>query len=301
MKTENKFVLFCILTTQIGECSRCFIDLMITHRKDEPNDMIKTQHAFLYIGIIFTFASCLFIYRVFKEFSWKIFRRGGAKRSIRELYKKFQRFRAVNLLDTQSSTLIFLLFIMYLDTVRKDGAWVFIMFLLCDIISSRYLIKYLKREDSVGVIISIIARLVVLIWWLTVLGVYFKCYIEYNESRARTAPWWNMERLPDLSSVVGSYRGLSCLAPGTSYDSRTLHLIIISSLMAVGFRIVSLVFAALRVKRFNRGLRDVFYAKKRSVENNEVQDGGDDINNSGHRISEQYERQYMPPPLPTGS
>lgn len=252
---ENKYLLFCMVATQTLECSRGLIDVFL----DKGGTLLFERQALMYLTIAFMVVGWIFLRPVYRMFGWKIFRQGGAKKTIRNMYKMYQRYRAANFLDIQSSFLIFIIFFFYLDVVRWHGYWVFICFFLCDISASRFMLKYLKREDMKGVIISVVAKLFVITWWVLVIYYYLSCFNRYRESRELTASWWELGYVPELMSVYESYNGLSCLAPGTVHDDRTLEVLAINFGQALLFRFGSLVITVFVCRDFGKGLRDVFY------------------------------------------
>lgn len=262
LSSENKYLLFCMVATQTLECARGLVDIALDTTSSNKTTIATVRTAMMYITVVIMVAGWVFLRPVYRMFGWKIFRQGGAKKSIRNMYKNYQRYRAANLLDIQSSFLIFLIFFLYLDVVRWHGYWVFICFFLCDIQASRYMLKYLKREDLRGVIISVAAKVFVITWWVLVIYYYMSCFERYETSRALTGSWWQLGYVPELSSVYDSYNGLSCLAPNTVHDARTLEVLAINFAQALLFRFASLVISVFVCKDFGKGLRDVFYPPK---------------------------------------
>ena len=161
-------------------------------------------------------------------------------------------------------------------------------------LSSRYTVKYLKREDKAGVFLCLAVKVVVTGYWIALLGKSALCYSSYAESRRRTADWFN-ERAPDLMSVYHSYDGLPCIAPQTTFDDRTLELIAVNLAQAIVFRLLSALFALLCMRNFGHGLKEVFYKKQleREILGRNTGDhsvplrdgeymGGDDEGSAGH-------------------
>ena len=260
VKSENKFLLFIMVLTQAASCLRCVLDLVLEPGFESVSVRQQIRNALMYLAIVCMVISWLFIRPVYKLFGWKIFRKGGARRVIRQLYKMYQRYRAVNLLDIQSSTILFLASILYIGTARDTYGWVFAAFVICDALSSRYMVKYLKREVRAGVVLCLSVKVVVTAYWVALLSNSAMCYFSYAESRRRTAGWF-AERAPDLMSVYHSYNGLSCIAPGTAFDDRTLELIAINLCQAIIFRLLTAVFSLLCMRNFGHGLKEVFYKK----------------------------------------
>lgn len=261
LKDENKFLLGCMVATQTLECARGLLDIALEPGGTEDDTMRNIRTGIMWAAVVVMVCGWVFLRPVYRVFGWKIFRQGGAKKSIRNMYKMYQRYRAANLLDIQSSFLIFLIFFLYLDVVRWHGYWVFICFFLCDIQASRYMLKYLKREDMRGVIISVCCKLFVISWWGYVIYTYILCYNRYADSRSATMSWWLLGYVPELLSVYDSYNGLSCLAPHTVHDARTLEVLAINFGQAMLFRFGSLIVSIFVCRNFGKGLRDVFYVR----------------------------------------
>lgn len=261
LKDENKFLLGCMVATQALECGRGLLDIALEPGGTEDDTMRNVRTGIMWAAVVVMVCGWVFLRPVYRLFGWKIFRQGGAKKSIRNMYKMYQRYRAANLLDIQSSFLIFLIFFLYLDVVRWHGYWVFICFFLCDIQASRYMLKYLKREDMRGVIISVACKLFVISWWIYVIFTYITCYTRYETSRSVTEPWWLLGYVPELTSVFDSYNGLSCLAWHTVHDARTLEVLLMNFAQAMLFRIGSLIVSIFVCRNFGKGLRDVFYTR----------------------------------------
>lgn len=259
LRDENKFLLFCMVATQALECARGLLDIALEPTGSETDTMRTVRTVMMWLTVVVMVCGWAFLRPVYRLFGWKIFRQGGAKKSIRNMYKMYQRYRALNLLDIQSSFLVFLIFFLYLDVVRWHGYWVFICTFLCDIQASRYMLKYLKREDLRGVLISVACKLFVISWWVVVFYTYVDCYNRYSASRKETESWWILGYVPDLMSVYDSYNGLSCLAPGTAHDARTMEVLAVNLGQALIFRIGSLIVSYFVTRNFGKGLRDVFY------------------------------------------
>lgn len=264
LRDENKYLLFCMVATQTLECLRGLIDVVLEPADTESTAMRNARTYMMWATIAVMVVGWAFLRPVYKLFGWKIFRQGGAKKSIRSMYKMYQTYRALNLLDIQSSFMLFVIFFLYLDVVRWHGYWVFFCFFLCDIQASRYMLKYLKREDMKGVLLSVCCKLFVISWWCLVIAVYFTCYNRYEESRQLTGSWWQLGYVPDLLSVYESYNGLSCLAPYTTHDARTLEVLVANLGQALMFRVGSLVVSIFVCRNFHKGLRDVFYRQSSS-------------------------------------
>lgn len=264
VRFENRYLLFCMVVTQFIEIVRCLMDVILDPERDAGirSGVGAVRLVLVVAGSLFMFASWVLVRPVYKLFGWRIFRRGGARRSVRDMYKMFQRFRAMNLLDIQGSFVLFFVFVAYMDVARTD-IWVFALLSVCEIMASRFLIKYLKREDLIGVLLTLVCKLVALVWWVIVATMYFSCYLRFSDSVRGTEEWWSLARVPDLQSVFSSYAGRECLASHTIHDARTLELVAQTLLEAVVFRLISTVFAILVSRNFNRGLRDLFYKKKR--------------------------------------
>jgi hypothetical protein len=259
LRDENKFLLFCMVATQTLECARGLLDIALEPTGSETDGMRTARTIIMWVTVVVMVCGWAFLRPVYKLFGWKIFRQGGAKKQIRNMYKVYQRYRALNLLDIQSSFLIFLIFFLYLDVVRWHGYWVFIVTFLCDIQASRYMLKYLKREDLKGVLLSVVSKLFVIIWWAIVIKTYLTCYDRYTESRELTASWWLLGYVPELNSVYDSYNGVSCLAPNTMHDARTMEVLMVNFGQALVFRFGSLIVSIFVCRNFGKGLRDVFY------------------------------------------
>lgn len=260
---ENRYLLFCMIATQFIEVVRCVLDVALETLTEETEKYFAARYVLVFMGAGFMIASWLLVRPVYKLFGWRIFRRSGAKRSVRDMYKMFQRFRAMNLLDIQSAAVLMVVYIAYLDVAQSD-VWVFVLLCICEIMASRFLIKYLKREDMTGVVITLVCKFVAMAWWIVVGIMYLECYSRFNTSSQETKSWWLLARVPDLQSVLSSYRGRECLAPHTVHDDRTLELIIQTLLEAVLFRIASTALAVVVCRNFHKGLRDLFYTKKRA-------------------------------------
>lgn len=262
LKDENKFLLGCMVATQALECGRGLLDIALEPAGTENDTTRTVRTGIMWTAVVVMVCGWVFLRPVYRLFGWKIFRQGGAKKSIRNMYKMYQRYRAANLLDIQSSFLIFLIFFLYLDVVRWHGYWVFICFFLCDIQASRYMLKYLKREDMRGVLISVGCKLFVISWWIYVIFTYITCYNRYETSRETTAAWWVLGYVPELTSVFDSYNGLSCLAWNTVHDARTLEVLLMNFGQALLFRFGSLIISVFVCRNFGKGLRDVFYQQR---------------------------------------
>lgn len=257
LRNENKYQLFCMLITQLLECARGLGDSVLEPKSEnEVNRPIR--EGLMYAALALCLISGVLVRPVYKVFGWAIFRRGGAKHSTRQMYKRFQLFRALNRLDVQSSFMIFIIFILYLDTIQRNW-WVFAVLGICDIIASRSMVRCLKQESKAGFYVSTLAKLYVTIYWIVVLVDYEACYERYELSREVTTPWWTMDRAPDFQSVYASYNGLSCLAPLTVHDARTKEVIILNFVQALLFRLGSIVASTFVLRNFGKGLKGVFY------------------------------------------
>jgi len=118
VRSENKYQLLCMLATQLLEVARGLVDAILERPTDgaaETNRRVREN--FMYAAGVLFFISLVLIKPVYGTIGWRIFRRGGAKRTVRQMYKWYQRYRAFNRLDVQSSFLLFLIFILY------SGAW----------------------------------------------------------------------------------------------------------------------------------------------------------------------------------
>ena len=259
--------------------------------------MIKmVREIVMFAACAMMFGSWCFLRPLYKSFGWKIFRVGGAKKEIREMYKTFQKYRALNLLDIQSSFMFFVLLFLYLRIGRFDY-WAFFCMFLCDVQASRYMLKYLKREDMTGVAVSVISKLFVVSWWIVVLQDYVGCFNRYATSRKTTAPWFTPTNssfgyAPDLNSVVASYAGTNCISPQTLHDSRTLEVLLINFGQAAVFRVGSIFVSVFVCRNFNRGLRDVFYVRPKEDKDRElINDSRDDDNEKkyGEYSDEEYD------------
>lgn len=258
--TENKYQLLCMLVTQFLECSRGLVDTLL-EEADSP-DAAKRREINKWLMIcasVLFLVSCSVVYPVYQSFGWRSFRRAGAKRSVLQMYKMYQRFRALNRLDVQSSFLLFIIFLGYLAETESQGAWVWICLFLTDSIASRAMVKYLKQEDMRGVIISVIAKTFVVIWWIVVVVQYLGCYERYTDSLARTKGWFDGPFYPDLKSVADSYNGVNCLAPKTFHDARTFEVMVLNLVQALVFRFSSVGIAYVVVRNFGKGLKHALY------------------------------------------
>jgi hypothetical protein len=213
------------------------------------------------------------------------------------MYKKFQTYRALNLLDIQSSFMLFVILFLYLR-VQNFDYWAFFCMFVCDIQASRYMLKYLKHEDITGVVVSIIAKLFVVSWWAAILNSYQTCYSNFNNSRAATTTWFtptntSFQFAPDLNTVVASYAGKSCISDLTIHDARTSEMIYLNFGQAVLFRVGSIVVSIFVCKNFGRGLKDVFYTRESSDSERELV-GGSLNNDSEKRYGEHSDEEYDP-------
>jgi hypothetical protein len=281
VRSENKYLLSIMVVTQLLENGRGLLDV-ISEQLEEgrglaiqaatgidldeaPLGLIQAREAIIGISFILMFCGFAFLRPMYKKFGWRIFRRGGAKRQIREMYKTFQRYRACNLLDIQSSFLLFIIYVMYLEIVTWNYYWVIFVMFISDVLASRAMVMFMKQENPRGFALCIVAKLSVIIWWVCVIVTYVDCFLRYRDSRYDTIPFFerikeeDWVRAPDLLSVYNSYNGLSCIRSITSHDSRTMELVAMNFAQALIFRIISF-FLAYRVYRnFGQGLVEVFY------------------------------------------
>jgi hypothetical protein len=251
VKSENKYQLAVMFLTQALECGRNLVDF------DLAFGPLKTVRIVLmFMAIVFMLLTAAFLYPLYKTFGWNVFRRGGAKPQLRLYYKTFQQYRAVSRLDVQSSFLLFAVFIFYLD---RRKWYVLITLWVCDIMASRLMIKYLKRECRVGVLLSVTAKIYMFAYWMVVVNDYRTCYDEYTDSRAATAKYWTEPRVPLLTSVYDNYEGLECLAAGTHHDFRVAEMVWLNLGQAVLFRVASLILSVRVWMNFGRGVKGMFY------------------------------------------
>jgi hypothetical protein len=257
VRSENKYQLFCMLVTQAFEVTRAIADTLL-ETNAEMKQRAALRESLAYISLVLLVISAFLIRPLYKEFGWTVFRRGAVKHSVRRMYKTYQLFRAFNRLDVQSSALLFLIFGLYMSFVQTQGAWVMITLLLCDLIASRSMVRYLKREDYVGVIVSVVAKSFVVAWWILVLVDYLNCIELFRTARDETARYFSMNPYPDMRSIALSYPGQDCLAPQTRYDDRTVEVIALNLGQALFFRVASLVIAYRVVQNFGQGLKPIF-------------------------------------------
>lgn len=258
VKTENKYQLSCMIVTQVLEVTRALFDTWF-----ETNPALKgratPREVLAYGSLGLLVVSGALIPPLYKQFGWSIFRRGGVLKPVRERYKIYQMFRAFNRLDVQSSTLLFIVFGLYLQFVWKGGWWIFVCILICDVLASRYMVRYLKREIAAGFYVTLVSKTFVVIWWLLITAEYISCRSRYLSSLADSASFWEMNPYPAFESVRNTYNGASCLAPHTRHDDRTLELILLNLAQAVLFRVGSMVYGFRVAARFGGGLKTVFY------------------------------------------
>lgn len=295
LRDENKYLLFAMFATQTLECGRGLLDTFL-ERSLENQGIRYAREALMFAACGVMVCSWMFLRPLYKQFGWKIFRVGGAKREIRQMYKTFQKYRALNLLDIQSSFMLFIIFFMYLN-VKNFDYWAFFCMFLCDIQASRYMLKYLKHEDMTGVIISVVSKLFVVSWWTVILNTYLDCFNSFNNSRKATAAWFtptnsSYEYAPDFGSVISSYTGATCISTMTQHDARTLEMIILNFAQAAVFRVGSILVAVLVCRNFKRGLRDVFYTRSKEESSRELTDSGRPLNDDAMTEDEKRYGQY---------
>ena len=258
VRTENKYQLFCMLATQLLEVLRALFDTWF-----ETNPALKDRKAareFLaYSSLVLLVCSAVLVRPLYKQFGWSIFRKGGVLKPVREAYKGYQMFRAFNRLDVQSSTLLFIIFGMYLAMLQGANWWSFLVVLGCDVLASRWLVKYIKHENNIGFYVSFAAKAYVVIWWVVLCVEFVECRRRYWDSLIDTRPYWDMNPYPDLVSVRATYNGVKCLAPMTRHDDRTLELIFLNLAQALAFRLMSMIYGVAVARRFGTGLKQVFY------------------------------------------
>lgn len=298
VKHENKYLLFCMIATQALECFRGLVDVILEAEDVENAGMRILREVVMILACITMFGSWAFLHPVYKKFGWHIFRRGGAKKNVREMFKTYQRFRAFNRLDVQSSALLFVIFACYLSYARGVGVWVFIVMAVLDIASSGYLVKYYKREDKFGVLCSIAGKLFVVVWWLCVLQKYWLCYSRFGDSMDRTIPWLKLDAPVDFSSIRLTYNGVSCLADSTTHDARTQEVVIITLVQALLFRFFSLGVSFFVYRNFGKGMKDIFYTTQTAAQIAAAKAGKPPNSTSEMKL---VEEQQMPPPEPESS
>jgi hypothetical protein len=295
LRDENKYLLFAMFATQTLECGRGLLDTFLERSQENPA-IRNTREIFMYCACGAMVGSWLFLRPLYKQFGWKIFRVGGAKKEIRQMYKTFQQYRALNLLDIQSSFMLFVIFFLYLSVENFDY-WAFFCMFLCDIQASRYMLKYLKHEDFTGVLISVVSKLFVVSWWTVILNTYLSCFNRFNDSRAATQEWFTPTNTsfgyaPDLGSVADTYAGTSCISSHTQHDARTLEMLLLNFSQAAVFRIGSIIVGFVVCRNFRRGLRDVFYVRAPSESERELNTAVNAESESEKRYGEYSDEEY---------
>ncbi|RNF26855.1 uncharacterized protein Tco025E_00937 [Trypanosoma conorhini] len=106
--------------TQAIELLRVTIDTVLAGPQGDERGVFRWVVLGL-AGFIMVVSWCL-LRRVYKSFGWTIFRRGGAKRSVREMFRMHQRHRACNLLDAQCACLLFAALVFFLSRVSTRAA-----------------------------------------------------------------------------------------------------------------------------------------------------------------------------------
>jgi hypothetical protein len=260
VQSENKYQMLCMLVTQFLECARGLVDTLL----DEADSQEAMQRKDISTGLmaaatVLLVVSCVLVTPVYRSFGWASNRRVGARRSVLQMYKRYQKFRALNRLDVQSSFLLFIIFLGYVAQTEAQGAWVWVALFLCDTFASRFMVKYLKQEDRVGVAISMMAKTFVIAWWSIVVWQYYQCYTRFEDSRAHTEGWYSTALAPNLESVADSFNGVSCLGRSTFHDDRTLEVVFLNLIQALIFRISSMLIGFAVVGNFGKGLKTALY------------------------------------------
>jgi len=150
---------------------------------------------------------------------------------------------------------------------------VFIVVCVCDVLASRYLVRYIKREVTVGFYISMVAKAFVVIWWVIITIEYLECRSRYLDSLKSALPFWNYSPYPSYRSVRNTYNGLRCLADHTHHDDRTLELIALNLAQAIFFRVGSMIYGVRVAARFGGGLKAVFYKELAAAYKSENEEG----------------------------
>jgi hypothetical protein len=289
VRSENKYLLSIMVLTQVLENGRGILDVVseqLADRKESallqqlraagldldetPQGLIIAREVIIAISCLLMFGGFFLLRPMYKKFGWRIFRRGGAKREIREMYKAFQRYRACNLIDIQSSFLLFIIYVMYLEIVTWNYYWVIFVMFISDVLASRAMVMFMKQENPRGFALCIVAKLSVIIWWVCVLGVYATCFNQYQKTRfgfddilndlADDGGDRSWARAPNITTLSFFYRNSStCIRSVTSMDTRTTELIALNFLQALIFRLISFFLAYKVYRNFGGGLVEVFY------------------------------------------
>jgi hypothetical protein len=285
LKAENKYQLICIMITQTLEVARGMVDTLLedSGHNETLADTKVARAALMYAATFLLIVSACLLPRVYRQFGWKIFDMGGSNTSVRQMYKWYQRYRAVNRIDVQSSFLLFLLIVMYIKGIENGGigggAWIFVFLFITDTMASRFMIKYLKREDMAGVAITTVAKVTVIVWWIVVVTDYTACYDLFARSREQASGFFALPYYPDLPSVARWYRGTSCLSNATIHSQRSWELIVINLVQAIVCRLLSFGNIFVCVRNFGKGLKPVFYKveefRKHVAAQNARRAGGD--------------------------
>jgi hypothetical protein len=259
--SENKYQILIMLVTQFLECCRGLVDTAL----DKPNSPSAVERRDTATGLMIAASvlfllSCVVVTPVYRSFGWATSKRIGARRSTLQLYKRYQRFRALNRLDIQSSFLLFLIFLGYIASTEAQGSWVWIVLFLCDALASRFMVKYLKQEDKFGVAVSMVSKTFIVAWWAVVVYQYDQCYSNYEESRAATDGWWNSWIIPNLQETAASFNGRWCLGRDTFHDARTYELVVLNFAQALIFRFASMAMGMIVVANFGKGLKSAMYS-----------------------------------------
>lgn len=292
IRSENKYQLAAMIATQVLEVARALLDALL-ETTPALQDRFVIREVLAFGSLALLIASTVLALKIWKQFGWAIFRRGGTLKPIRELYKVYQVFRGFNRMDVQSSALLFLIYGLYLQFTQTAGDWwVFLMVLLCDVLASRYLVKFLKQEDKWGFYISMVAKSYVTIWWIAIAVDYLVCRHRFMQSLDRSMQFFHMDPYPDLESISDTYNGVGCLSPVTKHDDRTMELIFLNLAQALIFRIASMVYGVRVARKFGTGLKGVFYkqvqvreslARKREAEEARAPSGGTVVAFKGKR------------------
>lgn len=258
IKSENKYQLAACIMTQVLEVLRALFDTWFETNPDLQSRRVPRE-VLAYSSLFTLIVSTALAGKIWRQFGWAVFRRGGTLKPIRELYKTYQVFRGFNRMDVQSSTLLFLIIGMYMRIATDFDWWVFWSIVICDAVASRYMVKFIKNEDRLGFYVTVVAKSYVVLWWIAVTVEYVHCKENYMSSLRATAPYFQMDPYPDLESIRATYNGVRCLSRNTRHDDRTVELIALNLSQALLFRIISMVYGIKVELKSGTGLKGVFY------------------------------------------
>jgi len=260
---ENKFHLLCYVCSMVIFLVRASYIMF----KEGLGDSKDALLPFLSIGLLTTVLSLLLTYPTFKQFGWRLFRKSGAKRHIRQMYKSYERFMAFVRLDMEFNTLVLMLSAFYQRRER--------LLIVCNFIVTAYawnifvLRKAAQHEMKKPFMLWFVCWMLTPIWWAMTWADYENCYDNFEQSRK--AYQYNSTRF-----VPPSYVGLECLPPDVQYDTYVHEAYVVVFINAFIFRVVCLVNGIVVYRNFGRGLKEHLEA----IEMNQGRDSNNPLEES---------------------